>query len=108
MAASGAPPKLFAVTIRRSIIGRPWWIKRTVDALGFRRRNQTIVCKNTPSINGQLRQIKDMIEIKPVVLRTDIENSPNGDEILLDNGHFFVSKSTLDELNKDIMERVIT
>lgn len=100
-------PKLFAVTIKRSIIGRPWWTRRTVKALGFRKRNQTIVCKNTPSINGQLQHIKDMIEVKPVVIRTDVQNSPSGSELLLDNGHFFVAEETLTELRNEVVNRLV-
>ena len=96
--------KLFAVTLRRSRIRRPWWIRRTLDALGLKKTHQTIICKNTPSVNGQLKQIKDMIKVSPVVFRTDIENSPNGGEMLLDNGHFYISQETLKQLQKEVEE----
>lgn len=94
--------KLFAVTLRRSRIGRPWWIRRTLDSLGLKKTQQTVICKNTPSVNGQLKQIKDMIKVTPVVFRTDIENSPNGGEMLLDNGHFYISEETLKQLKEEI------
>lgn len=55
---------------------------------------------------GQLREVKDMIDVKPVVLRTDIKNSPTGDEILLDNGEFFISPETLEELTNDVKTRL--
>lgn len=99
--AQAAAPKLFAVTLRKSLIGRPWWTRRTVESLGFKKRGQTLVCKNTPSVNGKLRDIKDMIFVRPVVIRTDIENSPTGKEILLDNGHFFISPKDLKK-TKDV------
>ena len=55
---------------------------------------------------GQLREAKDMIHVKPVVIRTDINNSPNGKEMLLDNGEFFISPETLEELTKDIQMKL--
>uniref|UniRef100_A0A1X7VFZ2 Large ribosomal subunit protein uL30m n=1 Tax=Amphimedon queenslandica TaxID=400682 RepID=A0A1X7VFZ2_AMPQE len=102
MATRRLPPKLFVVTLRRSFIGRPWWTRETLKGLGFRKRWQKIICKNTPSVVGQLREVKDMIDVKPVVLRTDIKNSPTGKEILLDNGEFFISPETLEELTNDV------
>ena len=105
--ASQAVPKLFAVTLRRSPIGRPWWTRRTLEALGLKKRNQIVICKSTPSVNGQLRHVKDMVDIKPVVFRTDIHNSPRGEEMLLDNGEFFVSEETLRALSQDV-ERHLT
>ena len=104
--ASQAVPKLFAVTLRRSPIGRPWWTRRTLEALGLKKRNQIVICKSTPSVNGQLRHVKDMIDIKPVVFRTDVHNSPRGEEMLLDNGEFFVSEETLRALSQDVERRL--
>lgn len=105
-AQAAAAPKLFAVTLRKSLIGRPWWTRRTVESLGFKKRGQTLVCKNTPSVNGKLRDIKDMIFVRPVVIRTDIENSPTGKEILLDNGQFFISPKDLKKMTKDVESRL--
>ena len=100
--AAAAAPKLFAVTLRKSLIGRPWWTRRTVESLGFKKRGQTLICKNTPSVNGKLRDIKDMIFVRPVVIRTDMENSPTGKEILLDNGQFFISPEDLKKMTEDV------
>ena len=91
------PSKLFAVTLLRSRISRPWWIRQTLDALGLKKIGKTMIHKNTPSICGLLNQVKDMVNIKPLIIRTDLENSPNKIDSLLDNGEFFVSEKALDE-----------
>ncbi len=83
-------PKLHAVTLIRSGIGRPYWQKRTIQALGFTKLHQTIVHKNTPSINGMLASLKELIKVQPVVFRTDFENSPSGKNFLAHNGHYFI------------------
>ena len=77
-----------------------------MESLGFKKRGQTLVCKNTPSVNGKLRDIKDMIFVRPIVIRTDVENSPTGKEILLDNGHFFISPKDLKKMTKDVESRL--
>jgi hypothetical protein len=43
-----------------------------------------------------------MVKVTPVVFRMDVHNSPNGGEILLDNGHFFIREETLAELRRDV------
>ncbi len=87
---SESVPRLHAVTLVRSGIGRPYWQKRTLQALGFTKLQQTIVHKNTASINGMLASVKELIKVQPVVFRTDFENSPNGKNFLAHNGHYFI------------------
>ena len=101
-------PKLFAVTLIRSRISRPWWTKQTLDALGLKKLRKTVIHKNTPSVNGLLGKVKDMVEIKPVIFRNDLENSPSKGEILLDNGEFFIKEETLESLKSEIEERAKT
>lgn len=83
-------PKLHAVTLIRSGIGRPFWQKRTLKALKLTKMHKTVIHKNTPSMNGHLASVKELIKVQPVFVRTDIEKSPSGGEFLLDNGEFFV------------------
>ena len=64
--------KLHAVTLIRSGIGRPWWEKRTLKVLKLERLNQTVIHKNSPSVNGLLKVVKSLIQVEPVVL--DEEN----------------------------------
>lgn len=90
-----AIPKLWAVTLTRSGIGRPYWQKRTLKALKLTKMHKTAIHKNTPSMNGHLASVKELITVQPIYVRTDIENSPTNNEFLSDNGHFFVRKSTV-------------
>ena len=73
MASRGATAahKLHAVTLIRSGIGRPWWEKRTLRALKLERLNQTVVHKNIPSVNGQLKLVKTLVQVRPVVVNED-------------------------------------
>ncbi len=87
---SQSVPQLHAVTLVRSGISKPYWQKRTLQALGFTKLHQTIIHKNTPSINGMLASVKELIKVQPVVFRTDFENSPNGKDFLAHNGHYFI------------------
>ena len=97
MAARKAMPKLHAVTLIRSGINRPYWQKRTLEALDLTKLHKTIIHKNTPSVNAMLMSVKELIKVQPIVFRTDLENSPTGGEFLLDNGQFFVKKENWPE-----------
>lgn len=92
--ASKMAAKLHAVTLIRSGIGRPYWEKPTLDALGLTKLHQTIVHKNTPSVNGMLRSVKDLVTVRPVVVRSDVERSACGEGNLSSSGHFFVQNAS--------------
>ena len=93
MASRGLPSKLHAVTLIRSGIGRPHWQKRTLEALGLTKLHKTIIHKNTPSVNGMLASVKELIKIEPVIFRTDITQSPvSGQEFFRNDGQFFVKE----------------
>ena len=98
MASQRAAHKLHAVTLIRSGIGRPYWQKRTLEALGLTKLHKTMIHKNIPSVNGMLASVKELIKVQPVVLRTDVENSPSGKEFISDNAEYFVRE---DKLNKE-------
>lgn len=84
------PNMLHAVTLIRSGIGRPYWQKRTLEALGLTKMHKTIIHKNTPSVNAMLASVKELIKVQPVAFRTDLQRSPNGSEYMLDNGEIFI------------------
>lgn len=90
MSARKVAHKLHAVTLIRSGIGKPYWQKRTLEALGLTKLHKMVIHKNTPSVNGMLSSVKELIQIKPVVFRTDVENSPSGGQFYADSGHFFM------------------
>ncbi len=96
-------PKLHAVTLVRSGIGRPHWQKNTLKALRLTKLHKTVIHKNTPSMNGHLASVKELIKVQPVVLRTDVKNSPNGGDFFSDNGHFFIDEADLNvELDNNV------
>jgi large subunit ribosomal protein L30 len=49
----------------RSTIGHPETMRRTLEALGLRRHQQTIRVANTASARGMLFKVRHLIEVKP-------------------------------------------
>jgi large subunit ribosomal protein L30 len=49
------------VTLVGSPIGRPGTQKRTVEALGLRKLNQTVVHNDSPGLRGQLEKVKHLV-----------------------------------------------
>lgn len=47
----------------RSGIGRPVRQKRTLEALGFKRMNQTIEVEVSPQVQGMIDKVSHLIEI---------------------------------------------
>ena len=47
----------------RSGIGRPLRQKRTLEALGFKRMNQTIEVELSPQVQGMIDKVTHLIEI---------------------------------------------
>ena len=93
MASRRLPSKLHAVTLIRSGIGRPYWQKRTLEALGLTKLHKTVIHKNAPSVNGMLASVKELIKVQPVVFRMDIEKSPiAGQEFFQNNGQLFIKE----------------
>lgn len=56
--------KILRVTLVRSPIGYDKSQKRTVRALGFRKLNQTVEHKDSPSIRGMLAKITHLIQVE--------------------------------------------
>ncbi len=47
----------------RSGIGKPLRQKRTLEALGFKRLNQTIEVEASPQVKGMIAKVSHLIEI---------------------------------------------
>lgn len=47
----------------KSGIGKPLRQKRTLEALGFKRLNQTIEVEASPQVKGMIAKVSHMIEI---------------------------------------------
>ncbi len=54
------------ITQVRSSIGHSWRMRRTLEALGLRHHQQTIVKPDSPSLRGQLKQVRHLIEVTAV------------------------------------------
>ncbi|MEM6645789.1 MAG: 50S ribosomal protein L30 [Bacteroidota bacterium] len=54
------------ITQVRSTINRPGGQKRTIEALGLRRRNATVVKNDTPQIRGMLNVVKHLVSVEEV------------------------------------------
>jgi large subunit ribosomal protein L30 len=50
----------------RSEIGHSWRIRRTLEAIGLKHHQATVVKQDSPSLRGQLRHVRHLIEVSPV------------------------------------------
>jgi large subunit ribosomal protein L30 len=55
-----------AVTQIRSLSGRPEKHRKTIEALGLRWTNQTVVHNDTPAIRGMIQQVTHLVTVRPV------------------------------------------
>ena len=62
------PPSLgqLRITQVRSAIGHPYPVRRTLEAIGLRHHQQTVIKPDTPSLRGQLKQVRHLVEVTPV------------------------------------------
>lgn len=58
--------KKLLITQVRSASGRQAKHRRTLRALGLRRHQQSVVQNDTPAIQGMIRQISYMLDVKEV------------------------------------------
>ena len=50
----------------RSGIGHSWRMRRTLEAMGLRHHQAEIVKRDTPSLRGQIKHVRHLIEVTPV------------------------------------------
>ena len=62
------PPTLgqLRITQVRSAIGHPHTVRRTLEAIGLKHHQQTVVKPDTPSLRGQLKQVRHLVEVAAV------------------------------------------
>ncbi|HMM12817.1 MAG TPA: 50S ribosomal protein L30 [Bacteroidales bacterium] len=58
--------KKVRITQVRSGIGRPLRQKRTLEALGFKRLNQTLEVELSPSVAGMVDAVKHLLKIEEI------------------------------------------
>lgn len=54
------------ITLVRSLIGRPETHRTTVNTLGLRKINQTVVHEDNAAIRGMVNQVKHLVDVKEV------------------------------------------
>jgi large subunit ribosomal protein L30 len=57
---------LLRITQIRSLSGRPAKHRATMEALGFRKHQQTIMQKDNPAIRGMLFQVRHLVQVEEV------------------------------------------
>ena len=50
----------------RSGIGHSWRMRQTLEALGLKHHQDEIVVKDSPSLRGQIKRVRHLIEVTPV------------------------------------------
>lgn len=52
------------ITLTRSVIGRPETQLKTVEALGLKKTNSSVVVEDNPAIRGQINKVKHLLTIE--------------------------------------------
>ena len=62
------PPSLGQLRIKqvRSEIGHPETMRRTLKAIGLRHHQSVVVKPDSPSLRGQLKHVRHLVEVTPV------------------------------------------
>ena len=50
----------------RSGIGHHWRMRRTLAAIGLRHHQDVVVRPDSPSLRGQLKQVRHLVKVSPV------------------------------------------
>jgi large subunit ribosomal protein L30 len=50
----------------RSGIGHSWRMRQTLTAMGLRHHQAEIVVKDSPSLRGQIKRVRHLVEVTPV------------------------------------------
>ncbi|MBB6734967.1 50S ribosomal protein L30 [Cohnella zeiphila] len=54
------------ITLKRSLIGRPGNQRATIQSLGLRKVNSTVVKEDNAAIRGMVNQVSHLVEVKEV------------------------------------------
>ncbi len=52
------------ITLRKSIVGRPEKHRRTVQSLGLRKLNRTVILKDSRIIRGMVQRVSHLLEVE--------------------------------------------
>ena len=61
-------PKTGKVLIKqiRSGIGHSWRMRATLEAIGLKHHQDVVIKQDSPSLRGQLKQVRHLVEVEPV------------------------------------------
>ena len=54
------------ITLTRSLIGKNKKQRKTVQTLGLKKTNDSVVCEDTPVLRGKLNKISHIVTVKEV------------------------------------------
>lgn len=57
-------PRLLKITQVRSGIGRPEKHRKTLQALGLRRHQQSVIQQDNPAIRGMIFQVQHLVDVQ--------------------------------------------
>lgn len=52
------------ITLTRSVIGRPETQRKTVETLGLKKTNSTVVVEDNPAIRGQVNKVSHLLKVE--------------------------------------------
>ena len=55
------------ITLRKSVIGRPEKHRRTVQSLGLRKLNRTVMLEDSPWVRGMIQKVSHLLEVEEIV-----------------------------------------
>lgn len=58
--------KQLQITLKRSLIGRPGTQRKTVNSLGLRKINQSVIQKDNEAIRGMINQVSHLVEVQEI------------------------------------------
>jgi len=58
--------KKLKITLKKSVIGRPYKQKRTIEALGIKRLHHTVIHNDTPQIRGMIHKVSHLVAVEEV------------------------------------------
>ncbi len=58
--------KQLKITQFRSVIGRHFKQKRTIEALGVRKLHQSVIHNETPQIQGMIKKVSHLVKVETV------------------------------------------
>ncbi|RDE35915.1 50S ribosomal protein L30 [Parageobacillus thermoglucosidasius] len=58
--------KKLAITLTRSVIGRPQDQQITVKTLGLRKLHQTVVHHDNPAIRGMINKVAHLVKVQEI------------------------------------------